>query len=55
MLKPLLKKGFRVGDVVYLLDDVEIGRVEIVTSQSMKRAGWFTRLIRTILSWLGLD
>jgi hypothetical protein len=41
--------------VVYKLDDEEIGRVDIVADEDMGRVGWFKRLIRKILAWLGLD
>ena len=49
------QKGETVGEVVYMLEDKEIGRVEIVLSEDMEKAGWFTLLIRKILSFFGLD
>ncbi|MBE7065554.1 MAG: D-alanyl-D-alanine carboxypeptidase [Ruminococcaceae bacterium] len=54
-LKAPVEKGKKVGYVVYKLDDVEIGRAELVTDENMDRAGWFTRLIRKILEWLGIN
>jgi D-alanyl-D-alanine carboxypeptidase (penicillin-binding protein 5/6) len=54
-LKAPIKKGEVVGEVVYKLDDEEIGRVDIVADEDMGRVGWFKRLIRKILAWLGLD
>lgn len=48
-------KGEEVGEIVYILDDEEIGRVKIVLSEDMEKAGWFTLLIRKILSFFGLD
>lgn len=38
-----------------MLEEKELGRVEIVLSEDMEKAGWFTRLIRKILSFFGLD
>ena len=49
------KKGETVGEIVYMLEEKELGRVEIVLSEDMEKAGWFTRLIRKILSFFGLD
>lgn len=54
-LKAPIKKGEVVGEVVYKLNDEEIGRVNIVADEDMGRVGWFKRLIRKILAWLGLD
>ncbi len=48
-------KGEEVGEVVYVLDGEELGRVKIVLSEDMGKAGWFTLLIRKILSFFGLD
>lgn len=45
------KKGETVGEIVYMLEEKELGRVEIVLSEDMEKAGWFTRLIRKILSF----
>ncbi len=53
-LKAPVEAGAKVGYMVYSLDGEEIGRVELVTTEKMGRAGWFTRLIRLILSWFGL-
>lgn len=49
------KKGDPVGHVVYVVGDKEIGRVDIVLSEDMEKAGWFTLLIRKILAFFGLD
>lgn len=53
-LKAPVEAGTKVGYVVYSLDDEEIGRVDLVTSEKMGRANWFVRLIRRILAWFGL-
>lgn len=53
-LKAPVEAGAKVGYMIYSLDGEEIGRVELVTTEKMARAGWFTRLIRRILSWFGL-
>lgn len=49
------QKGDVVGEVVYMLGEKELGRVEIVLSENMEKAGWFTLLIRKILAFFGLD
>ena len=49
-----VEEGTVCGHVIYLLDEEEIGRVELVTSESVARANWFTRLIRRILAFFGL-
>lgn len=54
-LKAPIKKGVKVGSVVYKLNDVEIGRADLVTAEKGERAGWFTRFIRMILEWLGIN
>ncbi len=54
-LKAPIKRGEVVGEVIYKLNDEEIGRVDIVADEDMGRVGWFKRLIRKILAWLGLD
>ena len=54
-LKAPVEKGKKVGYIVYKLDDVEIGRAELITDEKMERAGWFTRFIRKILEWLGIN
>lgn len=44
-----------VGEIVYTVDGEEVGKVKIVCTEKIERANWFTRLIRKILKWLGLD
>ena len=48
-------KGDVVGEVVYMVGEKELGRIEIVLSEDMEKAGWFTLLIRKILAFFGLD
>ena len=54
-LEAPIKKGEVVGEIIYKIEDREIGRVEIVADEDIGKVGWFKRLIRKILSWLGLD
>lgn len=54
-IKAPIKKGEIVGEAVYKVGDREIGKVDIVADEDMGRVGWFKRLIRKILEWLGLD
>lgn len=54
-VKAPAQEGDVVGEIVYMLGEEEIGRVEIVLSESMKKANWFTLLIRRILAFFGLD
>ena len=49
------KKGEVVGEIVYYLEDEEIGKVDIALSEDMEKAGWFTLLIRKILAFFGLE
>ena len=49
------QKGDAVGRVVYVLGEKELGSVEIILSEDMEKAGWFTLLIRKILAFFGLD
>ena len=54
-LKAPIDEGVTCGYVAYFLDDVELGRVELKTAESMPRANWFVRLIRKILAFFGLE
>ena len=54
-IKAPAKKGDVVGEVVYVLEEKELGRVNIVLSEDMEKAGWFTLLIRKILAFFGLE
>lgn len=49
------KKGEIVGEIVYYLEEEEIGKVDIALSEDMEKAGWFTLLIRRILAFFGLE
>lgn len=49
------KKGEAVGEVIYFVEDEEIGRIDIVLSENMEKANWFTILIRRILAFFGLE
>lgn len=49
------KKGDEVGQLVYMVGDKEVGRIPVVLSEDMEKAGWFTLLIRKILAFFGLD
>ena len=53
-LKAPIEEGVSCGYVVYYLDDEEIGRVELITAESMPRANWFVRLVRWFLALFGL-
>ena len=48
-----IEKGKEVGEIVYSLDGEELGRVPVVTSQSMEKASWFKLLVRAILEFFG--
>lgn len=54
-IKAPAKKGEVVGEVVYMLGEQELGRIDIVLSEDMEKAGWFTLLIRRILAFFGLE
>jgi D-alanyl-D-alanine carboxypeptidase (penicillin-binding protein 5/6) len=54
-IKAPAKKGDVVGEVVYMLEEKELGRANIVLSEDMEKAGWFTLLIRKILAFFGLE
>lgn len=54
-IKAPAKKGEIVGEVIYVLEGEEIGRVDIALSEDMEKAGWFTLLIRRILAFFGLE
>ncbi|MBQ8164827.1 MAG: D-alanyl-D-alanine carboxypeptidase [Clostridia bacterium] len=54
-IKAPVESGVKVGSVVYKLNDQEIGRADLVTAEKVEKAGWFTRLIRKILEWLGIN
>lgn len=47
-----LKKGQEIGSYIYTLNGREIGRVPIVTSRSVERAGYFDCLNRIWERWL---
>lgn len=49
-----IKKGDKVGQIVYKLNDKEIGKVDIVADQDMSKANWFVLFLRMILNWIGL-
>ncbi len=44
-----------IGKIVYSLDGEVLGEVEVLTAQGMERAGFWTLLWRSILSWFGID
>ena len=46
-------KGTEVGEIIYSLDGEELGRVTIITSEDMEKAGWFKLLVRAILEFFG--
>ena len=54
-VKAPAQKGQVVGEVIYKIGDRELGRVDIVLSEDMDKAGWFTLLIRRILAFFGLE
>ena len=54
-IKAPAKKGEVVGEVIYMVEEKELGRVDIVLSEDMEKAGWFTLLIRKILAFFGLE
>ncbi len=49
------KKGDVVGEVIYILDEEEVGRIDIALSEDMEKAGWLTLLVRRILAFFGLE
>ena len=53
-LKAPIEEGVSCGYVVYYLNEEEIGRVELITAESMPKANWFVRLVRWFLSLFGL-
>lgn len=54
-VKAPAQKGQVVGEVIYKIGERELGRVDIVLSEDMEKAGWFTLLIRRILAFFGLE
>lgn len=46
-------EGVEVGEIVYTLDGEEIGRVKVITSESMEKAPWYKLLVRAILEFFG--
>ncbi|MDR0288339.1 MAG: D-alanyl-D-alanine carboxypeptidase [Clostridiales bacterium] len=54
-IKAPIKKGDKLGEVIYKLDDQEVGRVSVVADEDMAKANGFVLFIRKILSWFGLD
>ena len=54
-IKAPAKKGEIVGEVIYMMDGEELGRVGIALSEDMEKANWFTLLVRRILAFFGLE
>ncbi len=54
-LKAPLEEGTVVGQVVYSIDDVELGRMDIVAAENVEEAGFFTKIIRWFLSLFGIE
>ena len=50
-----IKKGDKVGTVVFKLGDEKIAEVDVVIEKDVKKASWFQLLIRWILEWFGLE
>ena len=54
-IKAPAQKGEIVGEVIYMLEGEELGRVGIALSEDMEKASWFTLLVRRILAFFGLE
>lgn len=54
-LEAPVEKDTVIGKIVYSLDGEVLGEVEVLTAQGMERAGFWTLLWRSILSWFGID
>ncbi|MFA5341225.1 MAG: D-alanyl-D-alanine carboxypeptidase family protein [Clostridia bacterium] len=54
-LEAPVEKDVVIGKIVYSLDGEVLGEIEVLTAQGMERAGFWTLLWRSILSWFGID
>jgi len=54
-LEAPVEKDTAIGKVIYSLDGEVLGEIEVFTVQGMERAGFWTLLWRSILSWFGID
>ncbi len=54
-LEAPVEKDTVIGKIVYKLDGEVLGEIEVLTAQGMERAGFWTLLWRSILSWFGID
>lgn len=54
-LEAPVEKDTAIGKVIYSLDGEVLGEIEVFTAQGMERAGFWTLLWRSILSWFGID
>jgi len=53
-LEAPIQKNSVVGTVTYMLNGKQLGSVDVLTSMSVEKAGFFELLWRTILSWFGI-
>jgi D-alanyl-D-alanine carboxypeptidase (penicillin-binding protein 5/6) len=49
-----LKAGQKIGEVIYKVDNKEIGKADITAEKEVKKASFFRLFFRMILSWFGI-
>ena len=54
-LEAPLKKGAVVGQVVYSVDGVELGKADIIAAEDVEEASWITKFFRWVLSLFGIE
>ncbi|MCX7746635.1 MAG: D-alanyl-D-alanine carboxypeptidase [Clostridia bacterium] len=49
-----IKKGQKLGDVIFKVDGKEVGKAQLVAESEVKKASFFRLFFRMIFSWFGL-
>lgn len=52
-LKAPIEKGEVIGQELIVQDGEVLGQVDLLASESIEKAGFFTRLWRAFTNWLG--
>ncbi|MFP4662352.1 MAG: D-alanyl-D-alanine carboxypeptidase family protein [Halanaerobiales bacterium] len=52
-LKAPIEEGQKIGEVLILQEGKILGRVDILASENIEKAGFFTRIWRSFVNWVG--
>jgi len=50
-----VKKGQKVGEIIYEQDGQEIARVDVIAEENVEKASFFQLFVRMIKGWFGIN